>query len=202
MTLWMIRRPDCSRMKDQTLASRILNLCKRRWGGSPSDAQGLQADLDALTEWQDLHISNDMRWDAHIAHATGKANRTLGVIRRNLSHCTSQVKNTCYKALVRPQLEYCASVWDPYTAGGVQAVERVQRRAARMVMNDYGRTSSVTEMLQKTPMAHSRQQKKRGTVEQFTRPGRTGTICGGLSGLPTVKSTHLPPPQRYPSRGC
>ncbi|KAI8498641.1 hypothetical protein Bbelb_238430 [Branchiostoma belcheri] len=116
---------------------------------SPSDAQGLQADLDALTEWQDLHISNDMRWDAHIAHATGKANRTLGVIRRNLSHCTSQVKNTCYKALVRPQLEYCASVWDPYTAGGVQAVERVQRRAARMVMNDYGRTSSVTEMLQK-----------------------------------------------------
>ncbi|KAI8484135.1 hypothetical protein Bbelb_380890 [Branchiostoma belcheri] len=72
---------------------------------SPSDAQGLQADLDALTEWQD--------------------------------------------PLVRPQLEYCASVWDPYTAGGVQAVERVQRRAARMVMNDYGRTSSVTEMLQK-----------------------------------------------------
>ncbi|KAI8482546.1 hypothetical protein Bbelb_396940 [Branchiostoma belcheri] len=118
-------------------------------GTSPTDAQGLQADLDALTEWQDLHISNDMRWDAHIAHATGKANRTLGVIRRNLCHCTSQVKNTCYKALVRPQLEYCASVWDPYTAGGVQAVERVQRRAARMVMNDYARTSSVTEMLQK-----------------------------------------------------
>ncbi|KAI8509408.1 HEAT repeat-containing protein 1, partial [Branchiostoma belcheri] len=118
-------------------------------GTSPTDAQGLQADLDALTEWQDLHISNDMRWDAHIAHATGKANRTLGVIRRNLYHCTSQVKNTCYKALVRPQLEYCASVWDPYTAGGVQAVERVQRRAARMVMNDYARTSSVTEMLQK-----------------------------------------------------
>ncbi|KAI8502450.1 hypothetical protein Bbelb_200380 [Branchiostoma belcheri] len=111
-------------------------------GTSPTDAQGLQADLDALTEWQDLHISNDMRWDAHIAHATGKANRTLGVIRRNLCHCTSQVKNTCYKALVRPQLEYCASVWDPYTAGGVQAVERVQRRAARRVMNDYARTSS------------------------------------------------------------
>ncbi|KAI8513366.1 hypothetical protein Bbelb_100050 [Branchiostoma belcheri] len=111
-------------------------------GTSPTDAQGLQADLDALTEWQDLHISNDMRWDVHIAHATGKANRTLGVIRRNLCHCTSQVKNTCYKALVRPQLEYCASVWDPYTAGGVQAVERVQRRAARMVMNDYARTSS------------------------------------------------------------
>ncbi|KAI8481643.1 hypothetical protein Bbelb_406440 [Branchiostoma belcheri] len=114
-------------------------------GTSPTDAQGLQADLDALTEWQDLHISNDMRWDAHIAHATGKANRTLGVIRRNLCHCTSQVKNTCYKALVRPQLEYCASVWDPYTAGGVQAVERVQRRAARMVMNDYARTSSAVQ---------------------------------------------------------
>ncbi|CAH1248608.1 Hypp8298 [Branchiostoma lanceolatum] len=41
------------------------------------------------------------------------------------------VKATCYKALVRPHLEYSAIVRDPYTTKGMQAVEVVQRRAAR-----------------------------------------------------------------------
>ncbi|KAI8509393.1 hypothetical protein Bbelb_132410 [Branchiostoma belcheri] len=52
-----------------------------------------------------------------------------------------------YKALVRPHLEYSATVWDPYTTKGIQAVEAVQRRAARVTLNDYQRTSSVTQML-------------------------------------------------------
>ena len=51
------------------------------------------------------------------------------------------------KALVRPHLEYSATVWDPYTIKGIQAMEAVQRRAARVTFNDYRRTSSVTQML-------------------------------------------------------
>ncbi|CAH1242183.1 Hypp6491 [Branchiostoma lanceolatum] len=69
--------------------------------------------------------------DTHINYATSKAGRVLGVIRRNLTHCPSRVKATCYKALVRPYLEYSANVWDPYTTKGIQTVEAVQRRAAR-----------------------------------------------------------------------
>ncbi|CAH1268376.1 HSD11B1L [Branchiostoma lanceolatum] len=56
------------------------------------------------------------------------------------------VKATCYKALVRPHLEYSATVWDPYTTKGIQAVEAVQRRAARVTLNDYRQTSSVTQI--------------------------------------------------------
>ena len=52
-----------------------------------------------------------------------------------------------YKALVRPRLEYCASVWDPHTQCAVQRLEMVQRRAARYVMRRYHNTSSVTHML-------------------------------------------------------
>ncbi|KAI8489980.1 hypothetical protein Bbelb_323410 [Branchiostoma belcheri] len=57
------------------------------------------------------------------------------------------VKATCYKALVWTHLEYSATVWDPYTIKGIQAVEAVQRRAARVTLNDYRRTSSVSQML-------------------------------------------------------
>ncbi|XP_072046548.1 uncharacterized protein [Amphiura filiformis] len=52
-----------------------------------------------------------------------------------------------YKSLVRPSMEYCAAVWDPYTADQIYQLEAVQRRAARFVKNIYDRRSSVTDMM-------------------------------------------------------
>ncbi len=50
--------------------------------------------------------------------------------------------------MVRPQLEYAAAIWDPFTAVKQQKVEMVQRRAARYVCNNYSRQESVTKMLE------------------------------------------------------
>ena len=51
------------------------------------------------------------------------------------------------KALVRPIVEYSATVWDPYVAKNVQQVEMIQHRAARWVLRRYDRLDSVTDML-------------------------------------------------------
>ena len=59
------------------------------------------------------------------------ANKTLGFVRRNLGFCTKDTKVTAYKALIRPTLEYCPGVWDPYTADLVKKVGKIQRRAVR-----------------------------------------------------------------------
>ena len=40
-------------------------------------------------------------------------NRTLGFLRRDLSACPQDVKESAYKGLARPVLEYGISVWDP-----------------------------------------------------------------------------------------
>ena len=45
-------------------------------------------------------------------------------------------------------MEYAAAVWDPYHHNDILQLEKVQRRAARWVLNDYNRYSSVTAMLQ------------------------------------------------------
>jgi len=50
--------------------------------------------------------------------------------------------------MIRPQLEYASDVWDPYHVEDITELEKVQQRAARWVMNDYGRYSSVTSMLE------------------------------------------------------
>ena len=76
-----------------------------------------------------------------------KATNTLNVLKRNLKS-TKEVREKAYKSLVRPQVEYAASVWSPWFARDKARIERVQCRAACYVYNTYSRYSSVTAMLQ------------------------------------------------------
>ena len=88
-------------------------------------------------------------WVEHINSTISKANRVLGAVRRNIHPCHTDIKSTAYKSLVRPHLEYSATVWDPYTTDLINKLEAVQRHAARFACRDYSPRSSVTEMLQK-----------------------------------------------------
>ena len=105
-----------------------------------------------------VHISQDLKWNSHINSTSSKANQTLGFLKQNLRINSSTVKETVYKPLVRPKLEYCSIVWDPicitYPKDGdktshrlVDQLEMVQRRAARWVTGRYHNTSSVSDML-------------------------------------------------------
>ena len=53
-----------------------------------------------------------------------------------------------YETLVRPILKYANAVWDPHYQADIYHLEMVQRGYARYACNDFGRTSSVTAMLQ------------------------------------------------------
>ena len=96
-----------------------------------------------------VEIADDLKWNCHVGITARKANQTLGVVRRNLKHCPSTIKEKAYKSVVRPKLEYASSIWDPYTKNNIKILEAVQRRAARFVCNTYSRESSVTAMINK-----------------------------------------------------
>ena len=66
-----------------------------------------------------------------------KGNKTLGFIRRNLKDCTKPVKSAAYTSMVRPTMEYASSVWDPTNRKKIENLEKVQKRAARFVFNNY-----------------------------------------------------------------
>ena len=91
-------------------------------------------------------LSKDLSWKAHVKMVTCKANHTLSFLQRNVSDCPKSLKELSYKALVRPQVEYCSSIWDPHHKTHVQQIEGIQNRAARFVFNDYSRFSSVSSM--------------------------------------------------------
>ena len=96
-----------------------------------------------------LIISKDLKWNAHIDQISKKASSTLGFIQRNLRKCKPQCKKTAYISLVRSTLEYGATIWDPHQENNIYKLEKIQRKAARFITNDY-RTrepGSVTKML-------------------------------------------------------
>ena len=57
------------------------------------------------------------------------------------------LKRLAYITLVRSGMEYASPVWDPSTTKDQDALERVQRRAARWITSSYDRTTSVTKLL-------------------------------------------------------
>ena len=95
-----------------------------------------------------VNISSNLDWSSHIKKTILKSNRTLGFVKRNLKSAPESIRGIAYKSLVRPQLEYCASVWDPHQHNLIQQLEMVQRRAARFTLRRYHRTSSVGAMLE------------------------------------------------------
>ena len=92
-------------------------------------------ELVTVTEEKDLGciISNDLKQSANIKHHISKANKLLGMIRRTFSFLDKEVFLLLYKTYIRPRLEYCQQACYPYLAKDQDALEKVQRRATKLV---------------------------------------------------------------------
>ena len=121
---------------------------KRKPHQTAYSVNGHQIERVTSSKYLGVTFTDDLKWGKHIANITGKANSTLGVLRRNLQPCSKTVKDRAYKALVRPKLEYAAAAWNPHTTKDVTSLEAIQRQAARFTTCEYGRTTSVTALLQ------------------------------------------------------
>ena len=65
--------------------------------------------------------------------AVNRANATLGMIKRNVVSRNKDVITKLYKGLVRPKLEYCVQSWRPFLRKDIDKIEKVQRRATKMI---------------------------------------------------------------------
>lgn len=74
-----------------------------------------------------------MSFDEHIAAVVNKTNRIVGAIRRSFTFLGESNFRLLFKALVRPHLEYAVAVWKLYKRRHINALEKVQRRATKLV---------------------------------------------------------------------
>ena len=126
-------------------------------------------------------IHKSLKLASHINKISNKANSVLGFIKRNLKHANRE--ELAYTSLVRSILEYSSTVWDPFYQKDIDRLERVQRRAARFVLNDYKPLSSATSMVSQLgwkPLAERRREHRLSLLYK---------IINGLVAIPA--DTHL-----------
>ena len=91
--------------------------------------------LSPVVEEKDLGviIQDDLKISKQCAKAVKTANRILGMISRTFILKSREIILQLYKSLVRPHLENCVQAWRPHLKKDIDLLEKVQRRATRMI---------------------------------------------------------------------
>ena len=129
-------------------------------------------------------ITNDLIWTTHVSNVCTKANRTLGLLRRNLHSWPQEVKEAAHKGLVCPVLEYGSSVWD---SPGVVLQEELESVQKRVTGNYKYETGSMTGILG---------QLKWESLKKRRKDNRLILLCKGLKGKASIPTEDLIPKTR------
>ncbi|GAB0209091.1 hypothetical protein GRJ2_003374800 [Grus japonensis] len=128
--------PDCqdfSNMMESGLAtSSAISLKTRRCISSgPMNLCTTESSL----EEKDLGVLIDekLSMSRQCTLARQKANHVLGCIKRGVTSRSRDMILPLYSALVRPHLEYCVQLWGPQYKRDMELLERVQRRATKLI---------------------------------------------------------------------
>jgi len=155
---------------------------------TPYFMHGQKLDRVTETKYLGVTITEDLKWNTHISKIVNSANSMMGMIKRNIKKAPRKTKEAAYKALIRPKVEYCSSIWDPHQANNISKIDGVQRRAARYVCNQYGRKDSVTDMVTSLGWEPLQQRRQNSRLTLFYK------IANKLVAIPS--DTYLTPSTR------
>ena len=124
--------------------------------------------LKSAEKERDLGIIVDktLKFSEQCNVAANNANKTLGLIKRNIVSRNRNIIIKLYKALVRPKLEYSVQAWRPFLQKDISKLERVQHRATKII--DGCKGLSYEGRLRVTGLSTLEDRRRRGdTIEVY-----------------------------------
>ena len=91
--------------------------------------------LEVVDKEKDLgvYIDNKLNFYHHMEAKLKKANQMLGIVKRTFKYMEPKTFSLLYKTIIRPHLEYASITWSPTTKQYQDKLEKLQRRATRIV---------------------------------------------------------------------
>ena len=80
-----------------------------------------------------VSVSADVTVSEQCEFAAAKGHQILGLIRRNITYMEKRLIVPLHKTIVRQHLEHCIQTWRPYNKKDIDKLERVQRRATKLI---------------------------------------------------------------------
>ena len=144
--------------------------------------------MNVCLQLNQLHILV-LSWREHVHNISAKATRVLNFIRRNIYHCTSEVKALAYTSLIRPHLEYASAAWDTYTAR-----DSHQFSLTKCSVGQHGSSKEITGRLHQ--YQNLSLELRWQSLEDRRKNARLSLFYKGLHGLAAIPVNELQHPTR------
>lgn len=119
-----------------------------------------------------IQLDHQLKFREQAAAAIARASHILATIRRSFSVIDETTLPLLFRTMVRPHLEYANAIWGPFNRNDQKRIERVQRRATKLVASV--RQLPYEERLRALNMPSLYHRRRRGdmiTVYQVLRGG-------------------------------
>jgi len=93
--------------------------------------------LEKVVSIKDLRVIFDSRlnfWN-HMQNKINMAYSMIGIIKRNFINMDMHTFALLYKSFVRTHVEHAVSVWCPYKKGDIEEIEKIQKRATKLIIS-------------------------------------------------------------------
>ena len=82
-----------------------------------------------------VEIDDRLSWHSHIDKVAKKVTSGIGAIRKFRDLVDRETLISVYNALINPHFDYCSEVWNTIGVGLSNRLQKLQNRAARVIMN-------------------------------------------------------------------
>ena len=96
---------------------------------------GTQIETVERTKYLGVQLDCHLVWDEHIKGMRNKVSRALGFLKYAKKFLQQGTLSKMYRGIVEPHFRYCCSVWGCCGKTQIDALQRLQNRAARIVTN-------------------------------------------------------------------
>ena len=94
---------------------------------------GVQLEKVKIIKDLGVLVDRELKFSQHVGTIARRANSILGQIRRSFTFKDKLTMLKLYKTFVRSQMEHAVSLWNPWLKKDIDCLEKVQKRAVRMI---------------------------------------------------------------------